>query len=123
MSELNDLEQLIAGAGDVVQPSRDLRPRVLDAVNEQESEKSAQKHLSRYCLAIGALMLVAAPLTRLLSELPLPKSPSAESIQQSVNLYADQKGMNHDWSAVDVFSRLRQAQADPNRTSLHNLSR
>src|SRR4051812_31846204 len=48
----DEIEQLVRAAGHYVQPSFDLRPRVLEAAREQRSERRARKYIRRMACAV-----------------------------------------------------------------------
>lgn len=115
-----DIEAMILAAGDYVQPTRDLRPRVLDALEEQETDQQVQRNLQRVLLVAGLLMVLAVPATRLLSGLPFPRSPSTAEIEQRVELRSQQPTTNFNWLFVDLFTEMRGKPVDSNRTVLDN---
>jgi hypothetical protein len=107
---LDDLEALVRLAGDYVQPSDDLRPRVLEAARVVRHEQQVRRRISR----VAAVLLVAAALAA-----PFYGQWQGDAAAQAAlwPLGMDQAPQAADapgdsgWEMVDSFTELRRYQA------------
>jgi hypothetical protein len=108
-----DLESLVRAAGAYVQPSRDLRPRVLEAARLESGELKARRHIGRLalCAALFAMLTISGA--------ERPDSPgmfhqwtliAAEAHVDSAT-GARARGDNG-WSLVEAYTELRRRQAE-----------
>lgn len=105
---LDDVEALIRLAGDYVQPSDDLRPRVLEAARAVRRDQQAQRHI----LQLAAVLLVMAGCLAGLGN--RMASRSAETTWLSgVTAGAVRDGSRGDagWETVESFTQVRRQQA------------
>jgi hypothetical protein len=116
----DEIEALVRAAGDYVQASEDLRPRVLESARKQRCERTAQGLIAR--VALGVLLatmltasnspgsvdarnpLASAALNR--ASFPLPTAGGAD---------ADN---DFGWNMVEAFTEMRRQQSEVLRRSM-----
>jgi hypothetical protein len=114
----DEIEALVRAAGEYVQASEDLRPRVLESARQQRCESKAQRLIAR--LALGVLLattltasspsgsvdarhpLASAALYR--ASLPLPTAANADN--------------DIGWNMVEAFTEMRRQQSEVLRRSM-----
>ena len=106
---LNDIEALVRLAGDYVQPSEDLRPRVLEAARVVTRDRQTRRRMIR----LAAVLLFAV-----VSLAAIGKPRSSEASRFSADLWsadgpAPAGGVRAGagWEMVDSFTELRREQA------------
>jgi hypothetical protein len=108
---LDDIEALVRLASDYVQPSDDLRPRVLEAARAATQEKRAQRRIAR----VAAVFLLAA-----LSVASISGRRSTDAAGYAASfwkgpLYAPVQTASENnrsgWEMVDSYTELRRHQA------------
>jgi AcrR family transcriptional regulator len=117
---LSEIEAMVRAAGNYVQPSKDLRPRVLEAARLTSGERRARRFIHQAALVAALLTwCVTASVNRLdmrddLRELTFATS-SAYSISSS-RISGATGGAA--WTLVDAYTQLRDRQADVLRPKL-----
>lgn len=105
---IHEVEALIRDAGNYVQPSEDLRPRVMEAVRSQRVERIAQRRIFHAAVLFSALTFLAMSTLEHLKvpdvqQPPLvrPASDAAESDRDAAT-----------WDTVDAFREIRRRHAE-----------
>jgi len=103
-----EVEALIRAAGNYVQPSEDLRPRVMEAVRSQRVERTIQW---RICQAAVLFLVLNVLATSTLHNVELAdasprRSPSGQSSSEQQGF-----GGEESWDTVESFRELRRRQA------------
>lgn len=119
---MNDLEAAICAAGQYVQPSRDLRPRVLEAARTNHTERKALRHIKH----LAILVLVVAVFTvsgRNSLDPNRPRSSDMTASADAQGMYARaQLGIVHGgdlgWALVEAFTELKREQSEVLRPEL-----
>ena len=113
---LNEVEAMVRAAGDYVQASDDLRPRVLETARTQCGEQRAQRCIQRIavCFVLLAVFTTSGH----------HSVETAETHQQGILAAADSDGIflraeatviqggDCGWGMVEAFSELRRRQAE-----------
>ena len=109
---LHEIESLIRDAGNYVQPSDDLRPRVMEAVRSQRVERVAQRRIWQSALWFCVLsVLVMSTLPRIDFDDGLqPAAAQASSGDPPPGPTAARDGES--WDAVDSFRAIRRRHAE-----------
>jgi hypothetical protein len=117
---LSEIEAMVRSAANYVQPSKDLRPRVLDAARLTSGERRVRRHIHQAAL-IAALFTwcITASVNRFdmreeLCELPLATASSYPISNNRVSVGASDAA----WVLVDAYTELRGRQADVLRLKL-----
>jgi hypothetical protein len=111
---LDDIEALVRSAGNYVQVSKDLRPRVLDAARLTTGERQIRRYIRQAALMAALLTwCVTASVNRLdmrddLRELTF----SSTNVYPVSNTQISNGAGNAAWSLVDAYTELRSRQAD-----------
>jgi hypothetical protein len=118
--EVGDVEELIRSAGNYVQVSTDLRPRVLEAARLRGGERRARSVVRKAALVAALLMWCV---TASIRSLDMPDNLRELTIVAAGAYPASAShasGGNNDvgWSLVDAFTELRCRQADVLRPKL-----
>ena len=118
--DVGDIEELIRSAGNYVQVSEDLRPRVLEAARLKSGERRARSVVRRTALIAALLMWWV---TASIRTLDIPENLRELSVVAAGTYPASASrvsGGNNDvgWSLVDAFTELRCRQADVLRPKL-----
>lgn len=110
---LSDLERMIRAAGEYVQPSVDLRPRVVEEARLRQSERKARR-IIRY-LAVAVFLLGVLTSTNQQEIALATASPVSLVGSERVAREAEEAARRGDanWGTVEAFSgsRFRHAQA------------
>jgi hypothetical protein len=106
-----DVESLVRAAGGYVQPSRDLRPRVLEAARLESGELQARRCIGR--VAIFAALLGVFTM----SGIERPAGPGAFhrfTLVAAASHTDSETGASADsgWALVDAYTELRRRQAE-----------
>jgi hypothetical protein len=109
-----DVESMIRAAGDYVQPSRDLRPRVLEAARVERGERQARRSIGR--VALLAAMLGALTITGMerwqtpdaFHHLTLVAAAARTYASTEVSASGGESG----WALVEAYTELRRRQAE-----------
>lgn len=112
--DVADVEELIRGAGNYVQVSKDLRPRVLEAARLKSGERQARSVVRKAALVAA---LLTWSVTTSIRSLDIPENLRELTIVAAGTYPASAShasGGNNDvgWSLVDAFTELRCRQAD-----------
>ena len=116
--DMGDVEDLIRSAGNYVQVSKDLRPRVLEAARLKSGERRARSVVRRTALIAALLMWFT---TASIRSLDMPENLRELTIVATGSVPASRvSGGNGDvgWSLVNAFTELRGRQAEVLRPKL-----
>jgi hypothetical protein len=106
-------EQAIKRAGNIVQPSDDLRPRTIEAAREYCSDRRLVRSATLISLAIAMTFVFVSPaLDRMVIRYSRFISPSAAEMEQLAVQHAAEHGGSLDWSLSESFDELRRVQAE-----------
>lgn len=107
----SSIEALIRSARHYVQPSVELRPRVLEAAREHCADRQAEQRLGRLAIALLLFALVASPAMNYMSLL----RPTTFAVEREVKDRAAQLEQRRDigthWALAEAFSQVRHLQA------------
>ena len=107
----SELEALLAGAGKIVRPSDDLRPRVLESARLAKYEQSMRLRIGQLALA---LVLLAGLTMSLRSSSDTAAPHSQRPVGAGALLGSEEAAMlegESAWDAVDAFRELRRRHA------------
>ena len=111
----DDVEAILRAASGYVVASDDLRPRVLEAVRAQCSERRTQNHLGRIALFVMLLVVFTVGLrpdpTHPFRALSGPSSAAGVAELISPVSASIPRSGDGDWRIVDAFTKLRRQQA------------
>jgi hypothetical protein len=116
--EVGEVEELIRSAGNYVQVSKDLRPRVLEAARLKTGERRARSVVRKTALIAALLMWFT---TASIRSLDMPENLRELTIVATGSMPASHvSGGNGDvgWSLVNAFTELRGRQAEVLRPKL-----
>ena len=110
---VNDVEAMIRAAGGYVGASDDLRPRVLEAAQQQTGERSMRRRLRRVALVVVFLAVVSAEFRQRLDKRSTFDGPLGAVQLDAMNSMtpATARDGDGDWRMIDAFTRLKQQQA------------
>jgi hypothetical protein len=103
-----DIESIVHSAGDYVQPSRDLRPRVLEAARLESGERRARRRIGRVAAlaALWALFTIHA----------VERLDTPDVFRQITLVAAGARVFSEpgdgSWALVDAYTELRRRQAE-----------
>ena len=109
----NTIEAIIRAARNYVQPSDDLRPRVLEAARVQHADQLAERKLGTFALAVLAVVLISSPILRYatLIQSAAPARSSTE-IENRAEALAAQPSIGSHWALAESISQWRHIRAD-----------
>ena len=113
---VSDIEALIRAAGDYVQPSDDLRPRVMEAARFWRMERRTQWRLGQAAVLFILLNLLATSTLQRV-ELADGKPPAIARDAEDASGGPAYRESEH-WDTVDAFRELRRRQASLLRLQL-----
>lgn len=106
------IEHTIRSAGDLIRPSDDLRPRIIEAANEHCGRQRAKRRTALVVAACCSLALATAPLLEMMAlRSKLNATPSSEELQQQAIRYSAETNVGPHWGLTEAFKQLRQTQA------------
>ena len=117
---LSDIEAMVRSAGNYVQVSKDLRPRVMDAARLTSGERRVRRYIQRAALFAAVLTWwVTASVNRLdmrvdLRDLSLATAGAYPISSSRIGSTAGDAA----WVLVDAYTDLRGRQADVLRSKL-----
>ena len=111
-----EIEQMVFGARNYVQPSADLRPRVLETARAQSLSQRAQRSIRYLSVAIFVLTLFTSS-NRQQRELATVQFPADRAIHETFR-GGMVLGGNVGWGTVDAFTEARRRQAEALRLAL-----
>jgi hypothetical protein len=119
---MNELEAAIRAAGQYVQPSRDLRPRVLEAARANHTERTAQRHIKHLAILVLVIAVFAASGRNAIDRnRPHPSDMTADADAQRIYARAE-LGIAHGgdlgWALVEAFTELKREQSEVLRPEL-----
>jgi len=108
----SSLEQAIQAAANLVRPSSDLRPRVIEAAKERCGQKRAIRNAASVLVFVCLLAAFTAPLAMQLADhLKQTQAASSEEIRIQATQYAAQAGIGSNWGLSEAFTRERESQS------------
>jgi hypothetical protein len=110
---LSDLEAMVRAAGGYVQPSEDLRPRVLEAARAQQGEKRARRWIRRAAACVVLVAVLAASASRMAGLGVDPELALNATDSQAMHSRAESYSSGRDlsWGLVKAFTELRRRQS------------
>ena len=107
--DVQDVEALIGAAGNYVQPSEDLRPRVMEVVRSERLDRRVRWRLGQAAVLFVLLNLLATSTLQQveLAEGALPESGREFEGGTESPAYRDREN----WDTVESFRELRRRQA------------
>ena len=119
---MNELEAAIRAAGQYVQPSHDLRPRVLEAARTVRTERKARRHIKHLAILVLVLAVFVASGRNVIDRnRPNPSDMTANADAQRIYARA-QLGIVHGgdlgWALVEAFTELKREQSEVLRPEL-----
>ena len=119
LESFDDIEQMVWGARNYVQPSADLRPRVLEVAKAQSLSHRAQRSIRFLSIAIFVLALLTTS-NRQGQELAAIQPPAAFAVERSLTVPAEMVRQTGDigWDTVEAFTEFRRRQAEALRLAL-----
>jgi len=118
--EISEVEAMIRSAGDYVQVSRDLRPRVLDRARLASGERRVRRYI-RHVGLVAALLTwsVTATVDRMNSASDIRELTLATAtVYPTVNAHVNGGAAEAAWVLVDAFTEVRGKQAEVLRLKL-----
>ena len=118
---IDDIEAMVRAAGDYVQASDDLRPRVLETARIQSGEQRAQRRIRRMAI-LFVLLAMFTPSSRDPVEAAGDHPWNTLSVASSESAFSqtaaavDRGGGDFGWGLVEAFTELRHQQAAALRT-------
>ena len=110
------IEAMIRAARHYVQPSDELRPRVMEAAREQCRDRRAEQKLGAFAIAVLVLVIVSSPLFRYVTLIQSETTQRSENeIQSRAEVLAEEPTIGSQFALAEAVSEWRQVQA----TRLH----
>ena len=115
---MDEIEAMVRAAGNFVQASEDLRPRVLESARQQRGNQGIQRWVSG--LAVGILMLTAAPGHRQSTASRQSLAPAVffPTAQPVSNATGAELSSEMGWGMVDAFTEMRRQQSEVLRLAM-----
>jgi hypothetical protein len=116
--DVADVEELVRSAGNYVQVSKDLRPRVLESARLHSGERRARSVVRKAALIAALLMWCV---TASIRSLDMPENLRELTIVATSPVSAGHVSSGNGdigWTLVDAFTELRCRQADVLRPKL-----
>ena len=110
-SSFNDLEAAVRDAGRYIRPTDDLRPSALEAAREAYKQQRRNRHLGTAAILMFLFAATGFPGTMLSSHSGLAYTGSAH-LQHRALQTAAEPGIGTNWALYEVFSEVRQEQAE-----------
>jgi len=107
-----EVESLIRIAGDYVQPSRDFRPRVLEAARLESGERRARRCIGRVALFAALLGLFTFSGVERLETPDAFRHLTLVASASHVLSMQDASGGDSSWTLVEAYTELRRRQAE-----------
>lgn len=106
------IERLIQSAAHFVQPSRDLRPRTVQAAREFCRDQRAEQKLGGFALAVLLVMLLSSPAMQYAEVLRTQSgSPTASDMERLAIEYSEKREVGTHFGLTEAFTELRHFQA------------
>jgi len=106
------IERLIQSAAHFVQPSRDLRPRTVQAARECYRDQRAEQKLGGFVLAVMLVLLVSSPALQYVDALRRQAgSPTASEMERMAIEYSENREVGAHFGLTEAFTELRHFQA------------
>lgn len=107
-AEIEALERSIYAARNYVAPSRDLRPRTIEAAQEFCRQKRRVRRLSFGAIAAAVAWIICMPAASTMSGYSDRISgPSRFEMERAALDYAQEKGYGPNWGLVEAFLKVR----------------
>ncbi|MFG0261478.1 MAG: hypothetical protein ACF788_03720 [Novipirellula sp. JB048] len=111
--EFHVTEQMIRAAGDLISPSDDHRPRTLETARRQCNDLLLEQRVAGLFVGVMLLLWMASPFVDWIREYPSrPRENSSAEIQRKTAEFSQHSGIGPQWATFEVFSQLRQSQAN-----------
>lgn len=109
----SSIEDIILSAAHHVRPSRDLRPRTIEAARKYCQDRRSEQTLGGMVLAIMLLLLLtSSPVSRYSKQLRARcEIPRAAEIERLALQYSHDRQVGAHFALSEAFNRLRQSQA------------
>lgn len=119
----SEVEAMVRAAGDYVQASEDLRPRVLETARAQSGEQRAQRCIRQVALFVVLLAIFTPSGRHRLETGDAPQQRSlaaadSESMFSRAETIVARSGGDLGWGMVEAFTELRRRQAEVFRLTL-----
>ncbi|MEM1067434.1 MAG: hypothetical protein AAGG48_00180 [Planctomycetota bacterium] len=112
-SKNDSVERLVASAAHTIQPSRDLRPRTIEAARSHCGDLRAEQKLGSLVFGVVLLLMVSSPLLNYVEWIRSSKqTPSSSDMERIAIEYSDQREIGVHFGLSEAFSELREIQAD-----------
>jgi hypothetical protein len=116
------IESMVRAAGDYVQVSRDLRPRVLETARTESGERRAQRSIRQMAIFFTLFAVFVAPQGQGMGS-ACGTCPAILAAVDSDHIFAAAedkvaRGGDLSWAMVEAFTDLRRQQADVLRLEL-----
>jgi hypothetical protein len=119
---LSEVEAMVRAAGQYVQVSRDLRPRVLETARTECGERRARRSIRQLAIVVVLLTVFATPSGRGLGT-ESARYPAMLAALDSQHIFSQAedkvaRGGERGWAMVEAFTDLRRQQASVLRLEL-----
>lgn len=107
-----ELESMIRAAGRLVQPSSNLRPRILESAREHRSDQRTKRKLGTVAflgLSLMGLVMAYAPDLDAIHWQKI--APTTAQIQREAAALETLPRVGREWGLTEAFTRLRRDQA------------
>lgn len=112
----SELELLVRAAGNYVQASSDLRPRVLESARAQRSDRRVQKYLRRITLCAALVVAAVTGLSKTYRD--AHGNTEAESSGKWGFEQVEAAAGDGSWGTVEAFTQFRRRQAEVLHSSM-----
>ena len=104
--DIPNLESLIREAGDFIEPSRNLRPRVIEATRDNADQRRLRS-ASGLSLLVGlAASIMIVVITASIRYVDTPRGVTSEQVHDRAYLRSRSTGVSLDWALSEVFEEL-----------------
>ena len=116
------VESVIRDAAKYVKPSRDLRPRTIEAARTHCQDIRAEQKLGALVLAVMLLLFVSTPMLHFVDLLRARgQMPTANDVEQLAIEYSDRREIGSNFGLSEAFTELRRFQASRLGQSVRDL--
>ena len=120
---IDEVEAMVRAAGDYVQASDDLRPRVLESARTQRGEQRAQRCIQRMAVYFVLLTVFSTSGRHSLEtagtrQQSMLAAVDSDSIFSRAETTVTRGDGDYGWGMVEAFSELRRRQAEVLRSAL-----
>jgi len=111
-NEFAELEEIIRAAGDYIEVSDDLRPRILEDARSGLEETSTRFWIAGLAIAVIVFAIFANHFRgQMSSPLNSAMTPTSAQLYAEAQRKTSESNADASWTLVDSFSELRQRQA------------